>query len=217
MGLKDNFWDRRAFLKAALVGTFLFLGSPVLGAELIEGKKPGDSKDGTLAVAEPAAAEPARKEDSALQEPARLILVNSHTGEKLDVVYRDECGAYDPQALSQIDYLMRCHYSHKQVPIDPRVIEYLYAVDKSFDGGGNEIQVISGYRSPEYNKILRRRGRRRVARNSLHMAGKAIDFRIPGVKVSHIRKAALAMQFGGVGYYPRRGFVHIDSGRFRHW
>jgi len=100
--------------------------------------------------------------------------------------------------------------------MDVRVIEFLNALDKRL-GGDNEIHVISGFRSPEYNRLLARKGRRGVARHSLHLSGRAIDLRIPGVSPNVIKKAALDMRYGGVGYYPRRGFVHLDSGTFRHW
>ena len=96
-----------------------------------------------------------------------------------------------------------------------RVVEFLNTVEKQV-GPGKEIHVVSGFRSPEHNALLIRQGLG-AAKRSLHMAGKAIDFRIPGVHPAQIRKAALKVKFGGVGYYPEKGFVHLDSGPFRVW
>lgn len=83
-------------------------------------------------------------------------------------------------------------------------------------GADNELHIISGFRSPEYNQLLIRKGRG-VIRHSLHLEGKAIDFRIPGVDLGTVRRVALSLERGGVGYYPRSGFVHLDSGAFRFW
>jgi uncharacterized protein YcbK (DUF882 family) len=83
-------------------------------------------------------------------------------------------------------------------------------------GGNRDFHVISGYRSPAYNERLRQEGRG-VAKRSLHLEGKAIDVRVPGVKLNSLRRAALSLQYGGVGYYPRTEFVHLDSGQFRTW
>ena len=145
----------------------------------------------------------------------KLSLLNAHTGERLTVAYRDPAGGYDPEAMQALNWILRCHYTNQVATIDPRVIDYLSMVDHRF-GGNNEIQVISGFRSPEYNRLLREEGRR-VARHSLHLQGKAIDFAIPGVELSKVRRAALSLRFGGVGFYPGRGFVHLDTGSFRRW
>jgi len=145
----------------------------------------------------------------------KLSLLNAHTGERLTVAYRDLAGGYDPEAMQALNWILRCHYTNQVATIDPRVIDYLSMVDHRI-GGNNEIQVISGFRSPEYNRLLREEGRR-VARHSLHLQGKAIDFVIPGVELSKVRRAALSLRFGGVGFYPGRGFVHLDTGSFRRW
>jgi uncharacterized protein YcbK (DUF882 family) len=89
-------------------------------------------------------------------------------------------------------------------------------VDKRL-GGGNEIHIISGFRSSRYNAMLRKEGHGGVARKSLHTKGKAIDIAIPGVDLRTLRTAALDLRYGGVGYYPGPGFVHIDSGSYRTW
>lgn len=186
-GPTHHHWTRRSFLKASLVSALALVGRPVWAQDVII----------------PPALE------------ARLTLYNTHTHEHLDVTYRQPSGEYDAEALNAIDQFLRCHYTNKITKIDPGVIEFVNALDKRL-GGGNEIHVISGFRSPEYNRLLRRTGRR-VARRSLHQYGKAIDLRIPGVGLKEIRKTALDLRYGGVGYYPRRGFIHVDSGRFRYW
>lgn len=145
----------------------------------------------------------------------RLTMLNIHTNEKLTLTYRNPSGSYDLQTLKELDWLLRCHFTGQAISIDTNTIEFLNLVDKSL-GGNREIHVISGYRSPEYNKLLIREGRH-VARNSLHLQGKAVDIRIPGVRLSRIRDIAMDLKLGGVGYYGASDFVHLDSGRFRTW
>lgn len=147
--------------------------------------------------------------------PAELSLVNIHTSERMAVTYRDRSGHYDPGALRDLDRLLRCHYTGEVAHIDVRVIEFLNLVDKTV-GGDHEIRIISGYRSPAYNDLLVRQGHG-VARHSLHLAGQALDVDIVGVPLARVRQTALALAAGGVGYYPRSGFVHLDSGRVRSW
>lgn len=145
----------------------------------------------------------------------KLSLYNVNLGERLTVVYRNCFGEYCQEALQALNNLFRCHYNHEMTNMDVRIIEYLNRLDQSL-GGGNEIRIISGYRSPAYNEKLRSRSNG-VAKASLHMKGKAIDLAIPGFGLNQIRQAALSLSAGGVGYYPQAGFVHIDSGRFRSW
>jgi uncharacterized protein YcbK (DUF882 family) len=145
----------------------------------------------------------------------RLTFVNLWTDERLDVIYRDEFGAYDLDALDEVNHILRCHHTGEVGAMDVRVIEHVNLVQKKL-GGDREIQIVSGFRSPEYNAILVRSGRR-AAKNSLHVQGQAIDVRIAGVHPKTIRQAALELGYGGVGYYPRSKFVHLDSGPFRHW
>ncbi len=144
-----------------------------------------------------------------------LSLYNIHTDERREIAYRDALGRYDPTAVEALNRLLRCHYTGRVAPIDLRVVEFLNLVDKAL-GGPREIHVISGFRSPEYNRLLIREGRR-VARASLHTVGKAIDIRIPGVDLGAIRGIALELRRGGVGYYPHSEFVHLDSGKVRSW
>lgn len=145
----------------------------------------------------------------------KLSLYNTHSKERLTVDYRDPTGNYNPDALKSLNWILRCHYTGEVADMDIRVIEHLNLVDKKL-GGGNEFHIISGYRSPEYNGLLRREGHH-VARHSLHMKGKAIDIAVPGVGLDKLRRTALNLRYGGVGYYPGPGFVHIDSGGFRTW
>jgi uncharacterized protein YcbK (DUF882 family) len=144
-----------------------------------------------------------------------LSFYNVHTDERLRVRYRDDGGQYDLSALDDLNHLLRCHHTGEVATIDPRVIEHINLVQKTL-GGEGEIHVISGYRSPEYNAILVKRSRR-AARHSLHVEGQAVDFFIPGVRLREIRRVALKLQYGGVGYYPRADFIHLDSGPFRSW
>jgi uncharacterized protein YcbK (DUF882 family) len=99
--------------------------------------------------------------------------------------------------------------------MDPNLLDLLYNLNQKLDIY-TPFHVISGYRSPRTNAALRKRNRR-VARNSLHMSGMAVDLRVPDVHVKHICNAALEMRCGGVGYYSKRGFVHLDVGDFRTW
>jgi uncharacterized protein YcbK (DUF882 family) len=145
----------------------------------------------------------------------RLTFVNVWTDERLDVTYRDEAGRYDFDALDDVNHILRCHYTGEVGAIDVRVLEHVNLVQKRL-GGDRDIHVISGFRSPEYNALLVRTGRR-AAKNSLHVQGQAIDLQIAGVHHKKVRQAALELGYGGVGYYPRSRFVHLDSGPFRHW
>lgn len=184
----NNRWNRRSFLKASLAGA-LFLFSPT--------------------PAFPMLIEPDRL------PLGKLTLFNTHNQEHLTVTYRTPQGEYDPEALTAINRILRCHYTQDVAQMDIRVIEYLNQVDKEL-GGDNEIHIISGYRSPAYNSLLRREGRH-VAKNSFHMKARAIDIAFPHVGLEKVRRSALQLRCGGVGYYPGAGFVHIDSGIFRTW
>ena len=152
---------------------------------------------------------------SLLPGSGALRLFNFHTNDRLSVNFRRPDGSYDLDALQAINWIMRCHYTNQITVMDINAIEYLNLVDKRL-GGGNEIHIISGYRSPTYNSLLVESGRH-VARHSLHRLGQAIDIAIPGIPLDKVRHTAVALQLGGVGYYPGAGFVHIDSGKIRTW
>lgn len=151
----------------------------------------------------------------ALAEKGSLSLFNTHTEERLAVTFRKADGSYDIDALNAVNWIMRCHFTNQQTVMDVNTIEFLNLVDNRL-GGGNEIHIISGFRSPTYNSLLSSSGRH-VAKHSLHLVGKAIDIAIPGTDLHTVRRTAVALQMGGVGYYPGAGFVHIDSGKFRTW
>lgn len=157
---------------------------------------------------------PSRAAAQALPE-GRLTLLNVWTDERLTVTYRNDDGEYDLEALDDVNHILRCHATGEVAAIDVRVLEHVNLVQKKL-GGDREIHIISGYRSPEYNARLVRAGRR-AAKNSLHMQGQAVDLQIPGLHPKVIRQAALELGYGGVGYYPRSKFVHLDSGSFRSW
>jgi uncharacterized protein YcbK (DUF882 family) len=149
---------------------------------------------------------------AAINDTKTLRMYNIHTGERLHVTFF-ESGNYRPDAMAQINYFLRCHYTNDVKEIDPGVIDLLHEVASRFDGE-REIEIISGYRSPSYNSHLLNLGRK-VSGNSLHLQGVAIDFNIPGFTNSKVANAARSFYAGGVGLYP--DFVHIDTGRVRSW
>jgi uncharacterized protein YcbK (DUF882 family) len=145
----------------------------------------------------------------------RLRLYNTHTGERLDVVYR-RGDAYLPDALRKLEHHLRDFRSGDEQPFDPRLFDLLAELAEAAGKPEGEFQVISGYRSPETNEMLRRRTTG-VAKNSLHTKAQAIDVRLPGVKTEKLREVALSLKRGGVGYYARSDFIHVDTGRVRRW
>jgi uncharacterized protein YcbK (DUF882 family) len=152
---------------------------------------------------------------SGVDEIARLAFVNTHTGEKLDVVYR-EGEQYLTDAIAEIDRVLRDHRSGEVFPIDRALLDQLDRLGTLLGTGARPFHVISGYRSPATNaKLAARSGG--VATRSLHMSGRAIDIRMPGVPLASVHRAALSMKAGGVGYYARSDFVHLDTGRVRAW
>jgi uncharacterized protein YcbK (DUF882 family) len=160
----------------------------------------------------PALAAPAR---ASMAGARGLALVNTHTREQIALVYAvDE--RYDPQALGALNHFLRDHYTGDVGQIDPRVFDLLHQVQREL-GNGRAFEVISGYRCPATNARLRETGGGGVAKHSLHMEGRAIDVRLPGVPLADLRDAALSMRTGGVGFYPHDQFVHLDTGRVRHW
>ena len=143
-----------------------------------------------------------------------LAFFNTHTMERLAVCFSRN-GKYDPKALAKINYILRDHRSNEIMDIDPRLLDLLHEL--SFKTRPNvPFHVISGYRSPSTNKMLRKKSGG-VAKKSMHMLGKAIDIRIPGYSTKKLHKEAQQMKAGGVGYYPKSDFVHVDTGRVRYW
>ena len=147
-------------------------------------------------------------------EHRTLRLVSLHTGERLNVTYFER-GNYLPDALEAINHQLRDHRTGDVYPIAVPLLDVL-ALLASKQAPDSIFEVISGYRSPTTNQRLAARSSG-VAKHSYHMRGMAIDVRIAGVSTSVLRDAAWAMHRGGVGYYPRDRFVHIDVGRPRRW
>ncbi len=147
----------------------------------------------------------------------RLRFFHTHTGERLDVVYR-RGDQYIPEALDDLDHFLRDHRTGDVRHFDPRLFDLLYDLTGSLGDSRGEIDVICGYRTPWSNEFLRTRSPHTgVAQHSLHMQAEAIDIRLPGVPTSELRDAALRLHRGGVGYYRSSDFVHVDVGRVRHW
>lgn len=140
-----------------------------------------------------------------------LDIYDPATGEQFTKCYFEK-GLYSPAALAEINYLLRCPYTNKIKSIGLSVLDLLSDIQEVF--GGKKAFVISGYRSALYNEYLRNRDGK-ASRNSLHQNGIAIDFRIPGIDIGELSKAAKSFLAGGVGTYP--DFIHVDTGPIRYW
>ncbi len=144
-----------------------------------------------------------------------LRLYNTHTGERMEIAYlRGE--QYVPGALAKLDYFLRDHRTGDIRHFDPRLYDILYDLTLSIGRPGGEIDVVCGYRTSTTNESLRAHTTG-VAKNSLHIQAEAIDLRMPGIDTLRLRRAALALRQGGVGYYPHSDFIHVDTGRVRQW
>lgn len=164
------------------------------------------------ALALPLASKPAH---AAPAGERRLSFVHTHTGERLALAFA--IGAEPiPAALGALDRFLRDHYDGTVGRVDPRLFDQLHRLQAVL-GHDGPFEVISGYRSAATNQRLRERGGGGVARHSLHLEGRAIDVRLPGVAITDLRDAALSLRAGGVGTYPQQRFVHLDSGRPRRW
>lgn len=174
---------------------------------------------GLGAAAAAAALMPSRVEAApAAKLPERtLSFFHTHTGERLKVAYC--CGGqYQPHRLQEVNHLLRDFRANETRAIEPKLLDLLYELGGTL-GTDQPFHVISGYRSPRTNSMLRDRGGARtgVASSSLHMVGQAIDIRVPGVRLDRLREAARSLKTGGVGFYPDLDFVHVDVGRVRTW
>ena len=143
-----------------------------------------------------------------------LSIYNMHTGERLNMVYYED-GQYVPGALQEINYFFRDFRANEVKAIDPRLLDLLHAIHRSLETP-KPFNLISGYRTAATNAMLAARSEG-VARHSMHIEGRAADINVPGRQLSILQRVALALQFGGVGYYPQSDFVHVDTGRVRHW
>lgn len=146
----------------------------------------------------------------------RLSFSHTHTGEQLSVVYKVG-NNYVPDAMVQLAHLMRDFRNGEVHPIDPGLLDILWQTQANLKNAST-FEIISAYRSPQTNTMLRSRSSHTgVAKNSMHLSGRAIDIRLPGVALADVRDAALDIKAGGVGYYADSGFVHLDTGKVRRW
>ena len=139
---------------------------------------------------------------------------NLHTGEEFKGEYFYN-GRYQKDAFKEIRKVLRDHRENSSFPIDPRLMDIIFVLQSRLENS-RPYEVLSGYRSPKTNKMLRDRSIG-VAKRSLHMQGQAIDLRLPGTRLKNLRKQASHLQAGGVGYYSRSQFIHLDTGRVRQW
>ena len=148
-------------------------------------------------------------------EQFHLRMHHLHTGESLDVVYKVG-DRYVPSALAMLNHFLRDHRTGDVSTYDPREFDVLHELMVKLGRPGGEIDIVCGYRTPWSNNFLRTHSKG-VAEHSQHMLAKAIDIRVPGVSTERLRDAALSLHEGGVGYYPRSQFVHVDVGPVRQW
>jgi uncharacterized protein YcbK (DUF882 family) len=151
---------------------------------------------------------------SSMRGDGEITLYRPVKNERQTFRYRDGKGNYDDGVMADIAHIFRCRLTNEAHAIDTELVEILDAIEDHF--GAPEVRLISAYRSPERNAVMRRQGRR-VARRSLHMEGRAADIEVPGVSRYGVRDFAYALMRGGVGYYRNRGFIHIDTGDPRTW
>ena len=169
---------------------------------------------GVLAGAALGALLPSSSEAKAAAAPRSLAFWHTHTRESLEVAFADGAG-YRAAGLTRVNAFLRDFRTDEVHTIDPSLLDLLHRLGGELHAS-EPFHVISGYRSPRTNLTLRSHSAG-VAKYSLHMEGKAIDIRLPGVRLSRLREAALDLKLGGVGYYPGSDFVHVDTGRVRAW
>lgn len=155
----------------------------------------------------------ARPKDTGPALPGAMTMHHLHTGEFLAIPADPE--ELNRRALAKVNVFLRDHYSGDVGVIDPALVVLLARLRREL-GTDRRIDIISGFRSPATNAMLRKRSGG-VARRSKHMDGMAVDIRIPGVPLTDVRDAAIDLKAGGVGYYQKSQFVHLDTGRFRTW
>jgi uncharacterized protein YcbK (DUF882 family) len=143
-----------------------------------------------------------------------LTIFHTHTRESVTVTFRRD-GRYDEQALTQLNWLLRDWRTDEPIKMDPWLFDILWELYREV-GSNEPVNIISAYRSPATNGMLRRRSSG-VSEHSQHMLGRAMDIRLPDVDTARLRAAAMRLQYGGVGYYNSSAFVHIDTGSVRAW
>ena len=164
------------------------------------------------ATALPLLALPAR---ASVPATRALAMAHTHTRERIELVYA-VAQDYLPEALGTLNHFLRDHYSGEVGRMDPPLFDVLHGLRQVL-GHSGPFEIISGYRCPATNDKLRAKGGGGVAKKSLHMEGRAVDIRLPGVPLAELRDAAISLRAGGVGYYPDSRFVHVDTGRVRSW
>jgi uncharacterized protein YcbK (DUF882 family) len=152
---------------------------------------------------------------AAAHDARTLSLHHLHTDERISLTYRVG-DHYQRSALKRLNNFLRDFRTGDETAIDPQLFDLLHDVKLRLGHDDGTFEIISGYRSPRTNSMLRRASSG-VARKSLHMSGKAIDVRLKETSTRSIRDAALSLSRGGVGFYPRSDFVHLDTGRVRRW
>lgn len=208
--MKSQRYNRRGFFSQASRLAVGGVAVPLIGLSTAQAS--GPSTVSTASVS------PSAGSRVALGAAGRsLAFDHTHTRERINLVYAVG-GDYVPDALTSLNRFLRDHYSGTVGRMDPQLFDLLHQVRLALGGKSlSAYEVISGYRCPETNSHLRHSRGGGVAKRSLHMEGQAIDVRIPGVPLAELRDAAMSLQAGGVGFYPREQFVHIDTGRVRTW
>lgn len=149
-------------------------------------------------------------------QPYELKLVRAYSGEVLDVVYRIG-DTYVPEALDKLNQFLRDSHNEEVSEYDPRTFDVLHTMLAKVGKAGSPINILSAYRTQETNDMLRESGTTNAALHSQHIEAKALDLRVPGVPAARLRDAALSLDAGGVGYYPKAQFIHVDVGPVRQW
>lgn len=157
---------------------------------------------------------PAKTAQASSYGAQRVSFRQQHTGETFNGVYRVG-DRYLPEAFERMNYVLRDFRTREVFPMDPRVIDII-SIIQAKSGSSQPLEILSGYRSPKTNAMLRRASTG-VAKNSFHMYGQALDIRMPGQSTRNIRNIARSLRAGGVGYYPKSNFVHVDTGTIRSW
>lgn len=152
---------------------------------------------------------------AAAKKDRLLMMSNPHTGEKIRTIYWTPTDGYIRESLASVSHFMRDFRQNQVKAIDPALLDIVHAISLNI-GSHRKFEVMSGYRSPKTNRMLARRSRN-VAKKSYHMRAKAMDFQVKNVSSKSLRKIALALKAGGVGYYPGARYIHVDTGNIRTW
>lgn len=189
------------------------LVTAVLSFALIGIKSPVEAADISSSRSVPEMVKPVKK----IADTFRLRMRHLHTGETIDVVYR-QGEEYSEAGIAKLNHFLRDHRTMDDADYDPKEFDLLHKLMAKLGKPNGEIDIVCGYRTPESNHYLRTRAAvTGVAEHSQHMLSKAIDIRVPGVSTLKLRNTALSLGMGGVGYYPKSQFVHVDVGPVRQW